>query len=109
MYVLRGLYIISQAQRRHLSSSSANSARLCTPVAHYKDSSYHGNNESSILSHKDVTNMTHREFPVPGPAEDPRRPLVINYRAPYQSPSTDIEIIDPSVVPCVVLPDRCSK
>jgi len=35
--------------------------------------------------------MTHREFPVPGPVGDPQRPLVINYRAPYQSPSTDID------------------
>jgi len=42
------------------------------------------------MSHYDVINMSHREFPVPGPAEDPQRPLVINYRAPYQSPSTDI-------------------
>jgi len=52
--------------------------------------------------------MPHREFPVPGSAEDPQRPLVINYRAPYQSPSTDIRNIDPSVVHCVV-PDRCIK
>ena len=34
--------------------------------------------------------MTHREFPVPGLADDPQRPLVINYRAPYQPPSTDL-------------------